>query len=354
MTRVVAVVPAHDEAAGIAASVTALCTQTRRPEQVWVVADSCTDDTASLAAAAGAATYATVGNADKKAGALNQLLDLLLPVLEDTDLVLVADADSVLAPEFIATAVEHLEDAGVGAVGGVFQGEPGGGLLGLLQRMEYGRYARELARSGKVWVLTGTATMHRVSVLREVAASRGTRLPGVAGDVYDRDALTEDMEITIAIKQLGYRLASPAGCRVTTEVMRTWRDLFRQRLRWQRGALENLRAYGRRSVTRPYLRQQALMSLGIVAMALYLAYTAMLATTGRFGFSPFWTGVAAIFLLERLVTAWRVGWAARAVAAVLVLDLLYDVFQQSVIVRAAWDSLLRRPQEWRHATDGRR
>jgi poly-beta-1,6-N-acetyl-D-glucosamine synthase len=42
------------------------------------------------------------------------------------------------------------------------------------------------------------------------------------------------------------------GCDTTTEVMPTWADLFRQRLRWQTGALTDLRAYGLTGVTAPY------------------------------------------------------------------------------------------------------
>jgi len=39
-------------------------------------------------------------------------------------------------------------------------------------------------------------------------------------------------------------MVSPNACRVVTELMPTWRNLWAQRLRWQRGALENLGAYG--------------------------------------------------------------------------------------------------------------
>ena len=39
-------------------------------------------------------------------------------------------------------------------------------------------------------------------------------------------------------------MVSPMQCRVITEVMPTWRALWRQRMRWQRGALENIGAYG--------------------------------------------------------------------------------------------------------------
>ena len=85
--------------------------------------------------------------------------------------------------------------------------------------------------------------MFRSRALKTVAESRGT-LPGHYADVYDTEALTEDNELTIALKSLGALMISPDRCRVVTEVMPTWRALWHQRLRWQRGALENLGAYG--------------------------------------------------------------------------------------------------------------
>ena len=51
-------------------------------------------------------------------------------------------------------------------------------------------------------------------------------------------------------------MASPDGCRVVTELMPTWRNLWTQRLRWQRGALENLGAYGPAPTVLRYWAQQ--------------------------------------------------------------------------------------------------
>jgi biofilm PGA synthesis N-glycosyltransferase PgaC len=69
------------------------------------------------------------------------------------------DADSVLAPTFTREAAQRLGE-GVGGVGGVFTGRPGGGFVGMLQRNEYARYERDTARlKGKVLLLTGTATL---------------------------------------------------------------------------------------------------------------------------------------------------------------------------------------------------
>lgn len=346
----VALIPAHNEESTIAAAVDGLLAQTCRPDRIVVVADNCTDRTAAVAVEHGAEVVVTTGNTDKKAGALNQTLDTVLPTLDDDGFVLVTDADSVLVPDFLAAALCEFDDPNVGAVGGVFRGEPGCGLLGALQRMEYSRYARELARKDRVWVLTGTATLHRAGVLRLVAACRGTSLPGVRGDVYHRGALTEDMEVTLAVKALGYRLSSPTACVVLTEVMPTWAALFRQRVRWQRGALENLRTYGVSRVTEPYLWQQGLMVLGMVAMGLYLAYATWWLAAGGLQLSVFWLAVGLVFLAERLVTVWRMGWASRAIAAAMVIEWAYDLFLQSVLVRAALEATLHRPEVWHHVT----
>lgn len=351
--RVVALVPAHDEEHGLPATLASLRAQHPPPDRIVVIADDCTDRTAAVALAAGAEVVTTVGNTDRKAGALDQALGPLLPGLAADDLVLVVDADSTIVPGFLATAVARLAaDAGIGAVGGVFTGRDGGGLVGALQRNEYTRYAREIGRRhGAARVLTGTATLFRAGVLREVAAARGRTLPGRPGAVYDPAALTEDNEITLAVRTLGYRIVSPRECVVVTEVMTTWVDLWHQRLRWQRGALDNLRAYGLTRVTAPYAARQAVMYAGIVAVALFLLATALFAAHGDLG-PPrgFWLGITALFVVERVVTVRRRGVRAMLLAAPVVVEFGYDLLQQAVYLRAAADLLTRRAASWHHPT----
>lgn len=348
----VAVVPAHDEERTLPESLRSLRVQSPVPDRVIVVADNCTDDTAATAAAAGAEVVETVGNSARKAGALNQVLDVLLPTLADDDQVLVMDADSAIVPGFLATATAWLrEHPGTGAVGGVFTGRAGGGLVGALQRNEYARYAREVRRRrGRAMVLTGTATLFRVGVLREIAGARGDVLPGRRGSVYDTLALTEDNEITLAVKSLGYAAVSPRECGVLTEIMPTWRDLWHQRLRWQRGALDNLRAYGLTRVTLPYAAKQAAMYLGIVAVTLFLLATALFAVRGELG-PPrgLWLAVTGMFVVERMWTVRARGPRAVLLAAPIVVEFAYDLFQQAVFLRAAADTLGRRTAQWHHA-----
>ena len=52
--------------------------------------------------------------------------------------------------------------------------------------------------------------------------------------------------------------------------MPTWRTLWNQRLRWQRGALENLGAYGITPQTVRYWAQQFGIGYGVIALFSYL------------------------------------------------------------------------------------
>ena len=349
--RCTVLVPAHDEEAILGHTLTSLAQQTRPPDRVVVVADNCTDATADVARQHGVRVVETIGNTEKKAGALNQVLADLLPGAERHDVVLVMDADSTLSENFLEVALGLLEDdPDLIAVGGLFSGAEGGGLVGQFQRNEYGRYQRLVARKlGRVFVLTGTASVIRSYALRAVAGARGTILPGPVGKVYDTRALTEDNELTLALKTLGARMTSPPECRVTTEIMTSWRHLWRQRLRWHRGALENISDYGLTRATALYWGQQLGLAYGVLALQSYLLLaTVSLLAADSIRWSPFWLCIGAIFFVERLVTVWPVGWRARAVAAPIFLELAYTAFLQACFVASLAQILLRRKADWNY------
>jgi cellulose synthase/poly-beta-1,6-N-acetylglucosamine synthase-like glycosyltransferase len=348
---VTVLIPAHNEAACIADTIASLRSQSYQPARIVVVADNCTDDTVQIARGVGVDVFETVGNTKKKAGALNQALRTVLAELGDNDTVMVMDADSSLDQGFLATAVRRLsDDRALMAIGGLFYGEDGAGLIGQFQRNEYSRYAREISRRrGRLFVLTGTASIFRPRVLRTVAAERGRSIPGVPGDVYDTLVLTEDNELTLAIKSLGGLMISPSACAVVTEVMPNWRALWAQRLRWQRGAVENLGSYGLRpSVTRNWAQQLGI-GYGIVAIAAYLLLTLlMVLALDHWVWFPFWIGVGLVFVLERVVTVWRGGWRARLLAGTLFPELVYAIFLNLVYVKGILDIAVRREAGWQH------
>jgi cellulose synthase/poly-beta-1,6-N-acetylglucosamine synthase-like glycosyltransferase len=348
---VTVLIPAHNEAASIGATLDSLNAQDPAPNRIIVVADNCTDATSSIARAHGAEVLVTVGNNHKKAGALNQALRGLIDGMGDNDVVMCMDADTVLDDGFLAAGIRRFtNDRALMAIGGLFYGESGHGLLGQLQRNEYVRYSREIRRRrGRVFVLTGTASMFRARALRTIAADRGRLLPGVHGHVYDTAALTEDNELTLAIKTLGGLMASPNDCRVVTEVMPTWRNLWTQRLRWQRGALENLGAYGPAPTMLRYWAQQLGIGYSVIALSSFwvLIFVTLLATDQWVWF-PFWIGVGSLFVLDRVASVWSGGWKARLLAALLFPELIYDMYLDVIYVKGIFDITFARNAEWGH------
>lgn len=301
-------VPAHNEQASIGDTLGSLLNQTIPPERIIVVADNCTDDTTVVARAHGAEVFETVHNTDKKAGALNQALSVLLDGLGDNDCIMVVDADTVLDPRFIEVGAQRLsDDRALMSVGGLFWGDGTGGLLGQFQRSEYVRYSRELERRrGRVFVITGTAAIFRPVALRTVAETRGTLLPGVRGDVYDSAALTEDNELTLALKSLGALMCSPHECRVVTELMPNWHHLWNQRLRWQRGALENLGCYGFKWTLVRYWAQQLGIGYSVIALSAFWTLLGVtLLASPEWVWYPFWLGIGAVFVVDRVVSVWE-------------------------------------------------
>lgn len=346
-------IPAHNEADRIGATLDSLQSQSRPPDRVIVVADNCTDTTVEIARAAGVEVFETVANVHKKAGGLNQAMRDLLPQLGDNDTVMVMDADTVLDQGFLSEVDRRMsDDRALMSVGALFYGEEGAGLIGQFQRNEYTRYGRDLRRRrGMVFVLTGTASVFRARALRTIAEERGNLLPGVPGDVYDTIALTEDNELTLALKTLGALLISPSQCTVVTEIMPTWRQLWVQRLRWQRGALENIGAYGLRRPIFRYWVQQIAICYGVLALIGYLGMLAITALAlNEWVWFPFWLGIGLIFMIERVWTVRKGGWRAVLIAAFVFPELLYATFLGFVYLKGISDITFNRSATW-HAGD---
>ena len=321
--RLTVFLPAHNEELTIAAALESLWGQTRPPDRVVVVADNCTDDTSEIARRHGADVFTTVGNTDKKGGALNQAL-------------------SALFAEISLPRCRDGDGRGLGDRAGVPRdgdGTPRGGSRSdrrwrRVLRRGWLRAGRPVAaqrvhplsaphsrQQGKVFVLTGTASLFRTYALKAVADCRGQLLPGDPGQVYDTLALTEDNEMTLSLKSLGAKMVSPMQCRVVTEVMPSWRALWRQRMRWQRGALENIGAYGLTRATLRYWLQQIAIGYGAIALnAYFLLLLITLVASDSFEFVWFWALIGLIFVVERVVTVWAVGWRGRAIAFPLVVE----------------------------------
>lgn len=338
-TAVVALVPAHNEESDIVSTVRSLQSQTRPPDRIVVVADNCTDATVRLARSARAEVIETVGNAHKKAGALNHALRTVTPGLSDGDVVLAMDADGQLQPNFVETGLRYLAySPDRGAISGSYVGRDEPSTVGLLQRIEYaqGLYLVH-GRGGRIHVLSGAACMFTVQALNTVANARGSVLPGPQGWVYHQESLTEDYELTIALKRIGYEPLNARDCVVVTDVMPTWRDWSVQRLRWQRGTLETLSMYGWIPHTRKAWLVQAWTYFRSLVPLMMIAYWAYALAFETVTFQVFWVAIIPIFMLDQLVSSWKSGWRGRLYAVSILPMWLYDVAQSYVY----WKALLR-------------
>jgi len=337
------ILPAHNEAHRLPACLAGLHAQTRPPDRIVVLADNCTDNTADVAAGQGADVFVPQNNRLAKAGAINQWLAANLDSMGGGDWLMVVDADGVLDPDFIENAIRWWK-RGYAAVGGVFRAESTGTFVGWCQANEYERYRYLLRRSrGRTLVLTGTATLFTAGLAREILDGRRTgRIPssGVTPErVYAHTTLTEDLELTLAIKALGHRVIAPIECSLTTEAMPTWGKLAAQRYRWKLGALETAWLYNphyRHSFV--FHRLQVWNLLGIFATLVYLATVVWAVWTDQFRLFPIWVAVTGIYMVERAITVSGRGVRAAAGAALILPEMLFDIVLQLVQLKAiaAW------------------
>jgi cellulose synthase/poly-beta-1,6-N-acetylglucosamine synthase-like glycosyltransferase len=347
--KVSVIIPAHNEAASIAQTLASVRAQSLTPQEVIVACDNCTDNTEQIAAAEGARTFITYRNTFKKAGALNQVLTLLLPAMDPDEFVMVMDADSALNPGWLESASSVLGRLPeVGAICGIYFGEPGSGLLGQLQRNEYFRYGRSVARQRQAPVLSGTGTMFRVSVLKEILRERGRTLPGVSGELYSTMGITEDNEITFALKTLGYRCIAVQGCETITEVMPTLKHLYRQRLRWQTGTLLDLHAYGVSKVTGIYWLKQLGMYANICGTIVCWAVI-IGSLVQHLAVSVVWTAIIVLVTLAaRTWTVRRAGIGGIVLSLLVLPEYGYDLFRMGVFIKSLFTAMGDGDVSWNH------
>jgi cellulose synthase/poly-beta-1,6-N-acetylglucosamine synthase-like glycosyltransferase len=350
--RVVALVPAYKEVDSLGHVLEALKRQTHLPDRIVVTLDpheekQRTAELERIGREAGAEVRHSTGNKYKKAGNLNGALAELLETLSDDDAVLVQDADTYLDPHFIEVTHRKLLQ-GYGAVGGNFRGRAGGGLCGVFQRNEYARYARDTGRKkGKVLCLTGTACLFRVESLKDVLAAREDGQLPAADGVYDTKVLTEDNELTLALKHRGWRVVAPSRATMTTEVMPTWGGLAKQRLRWKRGALENLFDYGLTCHTLEGWVRQTIAFLGATVSTLYIGSLLWFVILGSgVRIAPFWIAFTGFYAIERAITVKARGWRVAMASMLVIPEWFYDLFLQGVHIRALAETALRRERNW--------
>lgn len=354
MPQIVAIVPAWNESKEIAATVAALKAQTFEPARIIVVANNCTDDTAIVAKESGAEVIDVPFCPGRKAEAINTAMADVLPELTEDDFVFMQDADTRIVPDFFERALATIEQGTGDVVCGRYAAPFSRNPLVVLQRNEFARdYRMTSRRDERTHILVGTSSFFPVRVLRAIhAARKAGRFPGGnTGYVYDEHSVTEDFELTLACETLGFKRASPNGAEAVTDAMRTVPDLWKQRVRWARGGIEDIHNYGWTKVTLGFRVRRSFITFSVLALMQFLAtvgYT--IATSGQIQSTLPWLILTGIFILDRVVTVRKTGKLGMLYAALLIPDTAFNVFHQVVYVAALWKAFVSKRQAIWHET----
>ena len=223
------VVPAHDEGANLIATLESLARLDHPADRytVHVVADHCSDDTAVHAAAAGVRVHVRDDGDRGKGPAIGWWLARLLDGPDGRpDAVVVIDADTIVAPDFLRVADAHLARGERVVQAHYAVRDPDRSwLVALRAAALYARhYQRPLGRE----VMGASAGLFGNGM---VIATDLLATHGMSGH------LVEDIELHVALVRAGERVAFAADARIEAEMPATLEAAHAQQLRWERGRL---------------------------------------------------------------------------------------------------------------------
>jgi cellulose synthase/poly-beta-1,6-N-acetylglucosamine synthase-like glycosyltransferase len=116
--------------------------------------------------------------------------------------------------------------------------------------------------------------MYKVEAIKAVMSKR--KAAGkLDSTVYDVHNITEDYELTITLKELGYHIAAGFGMYAWTYVPLNLTELWRQRVRWLRGGLDTLWEHGWNRSTRKDILKAVLFWIMLLFQGILLDYAVM-------------------------------------------------------------------------------
>lgn len=225
-------VPAYNEEDTIEETLDALLDLDYPEDRLQIIAinDGSTDGTLEKMR-----QYADRGNVqviDKENGGKAHALNTALEQV-DTELVACMDADSYPEPDFLHHIVGYLDRDGVKGVTPalkVWKPET------LTQKIIWTEYIFQIFLRKMFGIfdtqftLPGPGSIYDAQYLKDLGG-------------WDEETLTEDMEVTFRMHYNGARVDNSAKAFVHTVSPPTLRGLFRQRIRWYRGYIENVIRY---------------------------------------------------------------------------------------------------------------
>ena len=229
------VVPAYNEATGIAATVTSMATSRYRGRiEVIVVDDGSTDGTAAVARSLRLPYLRVITQANTgKPGALSHGISAAR-----SDILVLVDGDTIFQPDTLDHLIAPLAARDVGAVSGNTKVANRRGLLGGWQHLEY---VMGFNLDRRLFDMLGTIP----TVPGAIGAFRRVALDWVGG--ISTDTLAEDTDLTMSLCRSPWRVVYAPDALAWTEAPSTLGQLWRQRYRWSYGTMQAMWKH-RRSV----------------------------------------------------------------------------------------------------------
>ncbi|GAA2071509.1 glycosyltransferase family 2 protein [Actinomadura alba] len=329
MSRTLSViVPAHNEEAGLPATLEALLRQTVPPEEIIVVDDGSVDRTGEVARSYGVTVLTPPQNLGSKAKAQNHAL----PHCE-SELVLAVDADTVLAPDYIEKIKPVFDDPDVVVAAGNVQTRfsrtpwERGRSIEYLFGFHWHRPIQNAVNSPMV--CSGCCSVFR-------------REPLVAFGGFPERTIVEDMDYTWSQQIAGRRTVYVADAVAWAADPETLTYLRKQVWRWMAGFFQNVRLHLRPLITRkPMLALWVIVAvLEILTVPLWLAgpFIATMAMHQPVGRTvAWWFGAELILLVPLLVHAAR---RRRLPVLGVLLNIPFAYLTKAVNVYYAWKGLV--------------
>jgi cellulose synthase/poly-beta-1,6-N-acetylglucosamine synthase-like glycosyltransferase/peptidoglycan/xylan/chitin deacetylase (PgdA/CDA1 family) len=343
------VIPAFNEAAGIAATVRSMVASNYPGElEVIVVDDGSTDDTANIVRRLRLPGVRIISQANAgKPAALNRgIAEAWFNIL------VLVDGDTIFGRNALLRLALRLRDPHVGAVSGNTKVANRNGLLGRWQHLEY---VMGFNLERRMFDVLGTIP----TVPGAIGAFKRATLADVGG--LSGETLAEDTDLTMAICRSGWDVVYEPRALAWTEAPSSLRQLWRQRYRWCYGTMQSMwkhkrsvvehgpsGRFGRRCLL--YLAFYQIL-LPLIAPVVDLAAIYGLIFLSPVSVAAFWLGFTALQLLacgyalrldrERLRTLW-----AMPLQQVVYRQLMYLVTIQSVMTallgtRHRWQAITR-------------
>ena len=271
-SHVVVLIPAHDEEGSIAHCVRAFDAQTYPADrfEIVVIADNCTDETASVARGAGAEVLVRdEPDVRGKGQALRWAIERVLARETPPAAVVVVDADTTAAPNLLAGLVDQFE-RGAQAVQGesllVDDGSP------------------EQALRAAAFLLVNRTKPSGRSVLGLAAALQGNGMlfgsRVLADHPWSAFSSTEDVEYGLVLRAAGVEPAFARGAISWSPVAPRGRAAETQQLRWEGGKFHLARTRGPQLVAQAVReRRPALLEAAVDLAVPPLGYLAAVAAS---------------------------------------------------------------------------